>query len=418
MKRRQLMACLLLASAKLSAADEPAAAPSVPTEPSAPLESNAISGPEIPVPVPPVPPASVPPAHLRTGLDIYERFREGLADPDCDAAATGGRWNKQFGHAPGQLAKANDDLLPLFGYVVDALRDVHLPTEYALIPFVESGYKPGARSASGPAGLWQLIGTTARNHGVPMRAGYDGRLSPVDSTQAAVRYLKTLHGMFGGDWRLAVMAYNAGEYRILQSMRRAGMNAQNARPAELPGLSGITYAYVEKLHALACIFQQADDRDEWLHRLDRPVPLLAAHPLPKDAANLESWATRQGHDSGLLKRLNPALAGKFSRGDKPLRVLAPEGALASELAQADAPATEGAGEETAPIVQAEPAVAGPVAVAGATRRRSHTVRSGESAWTIARRYGLPTKQLLTRNGLSASSVLRPGMVLKLEEEAP
>lgn len=417
MKRRQLLACLLLASAKLSAADAPVTAPLAPSEPSAPVESNAVPGSEIPSLVPPIDPASIPLARLRTGLDIYQRFREGLADPHCDAAATGGRWKKQFGHAPGQLTKPDDELLPLFGYVVDALREADLPTEYALIPFVESGYKPGARSASGPAGLWQLIGTTARNHGVPMREGYDGRLSPVDSTQAAVRYLKTLHGMFGGDWRLAVMAYNAGEYRILQSMRRAGMNAQNALPAELPGLSGITYAYVEKLHALACIFQQADDRDEWLHRLDRPVPLLAAHPLPKDAANLESWATRQGHDSGLLKRLNPALASKFSRGDKPLRVLAPEGAVPSELAQTDTPAAEAAGTETAPI-PAEPAAASSPAVAGATRRRSHTVRSGESAWAIARRYGLPTKQLLTRNGLSASSVLRPGMVLKLEEEAP
>jgi membrane-bound lytic murein transglycosylase D len=258
-----------------------------------------------------------------------------------------------------------------------------------------------------------------------MRAGYDGRLSPVDSTQAAVRYLKTLHGMFGGDWRLTVMGYNAGEYRILQSMRRAGMNAQNARPAELPGLSGITHSYVEKLHALACIFQQADDRDEWLQTLDRPVPLLAAYPLPKDSTNLESWAVRQGHDGNLLKRLNPALAGKFSRSDKPLRVLAPDGAVHGALAQTTAVAESAPPENTqADIAPAstDVAVTGTVAnadaVTGASHGRSHTVRSGESAWTIARRYGLPTKQLLNRNGLSNSSVLRPGMVLHLDEEAP
>ena len=265
--------------------------------------------------------ADVSPSHQRSGLDIYQRFREGLADPECDSQATNGRWKKHFGHAPGQLARAEDDVLPLFGYVVDALREAQLPTEFALIPFVESGYKPGARNPNGPAGLWQFIGITARNHGVPMRAGYDGRLSPVDSTQAAVRYLKTLHGMFGGDWRLAVMAYNAGEYRVLQSMRRAGMNARNARPAELPGLSGITYAYVEKLHALACIFQQADDRDAWLRELDRPVPRLAAHELPGDAT-LASWARERQQSAALLARLNPALAGRFTRGSKPLRLLA------------------------------------------------------------------------------------------------
>ena len=122
----------------------------------------------------------------------------------------------------------------LFGYVVEELRKANLPTEFALIPFVESGYRPNARNGSGPTGLWQFIATTARNHRVPMANGYDGRLSAVDSTQAAVRYLKTLHGMFGGDWRLATMAYNAGEYRVLQSLRKAGMNAQNASRRPCP----------------------------------------------------------------------------------------------------------------------------------------------------------------------------------------
>jgi peptidoglycan lytic transglycosylase D len=346
----------------------------------------------------------------RNGRQIYESFRAGLAEPECNAAATSVRWKKHFNQAPVRLARANDDLLPLFGYVVDALREADLPTEFALIPFVESGYKPGARSASGPAGLWQFIGITARNHGVAMRKGYDGRLSPVDSTQAAVRYLKTLNGMFGGDWRLAVMGYNAGEYRILQSMRRAGMNAQNAKPAHLPGLSGITYAYVEKLHALACIFQQADDREEWLRTLDRPVPRLASQALPADVASLDAWAQRQGHDSALLRRLNPALAADFSRGGKPLRVLAPDSAgttayVASTVRQT-APAAS-------PIA---PPAAQPIAARKTASTVSHTVRRGESAWTIARRYGMRPQQLLTRNGLASGAILQPGMILQLESD--
>jgi membrane-bound lytic murein transglycosylase D len=358
---------------------------------------------------PPLDLASLPASNQRNGLDIYESFRAGLADPTCDAAATSARWKKHFGHAPGQFARANDDLLPLFGYVVDSLRAANLPTEFALIPFVESGYKPGARSPSGPAGLWQFIGTTARNHGVVMRDGYDGRLSPVDSTQAAVRYLKTLHGMFGGDWRLAVMGYNAGEYRILQSMRRAGMNAQNARPAELPGLSGITYSYVEKLHALACIFQQADDRSEWLKTLDRQVPRLTTHTLPAQTGNLDAWSRSQGHDPALIKRLNPALASGLPRSSKPLRVLAPGNASEPQTSLA--------------MVRQKPDPAGdpPKQADGSTPTRaaagSHTVRKGESAWTIARRYGQKPQQLLARNGLSSTAVLQPGMVLKLEGDA-
>jgi membrane-bound lytic murein transglycosylase D len=349
-----------------------------------------------------LPPSALPVSHQRSGLEVYERFRGGLADPECDSAATNGRWKKQFGHAPGQLARAEDDLLPLFGYVVDALREAHLPTEFALIPFVESGYKPGARNPNGPAGLWQFIGITARNHGVPMREGYDGRLSPVDSTQAAVRYLKTLHGMFGGDWRLAVMAYNAGEYRVLQSMRRAGMNARNARPAELPGLSGITYAYVEKLHALACIFQQADDRDAWLDQLDRPVPRLAAHPLP-EGGTLASWASMHGQSEKLLNRLNPALAGRFSRGSRPMRLLAPS--LAVEGGDANDSSTTATYEQPLPPRPDDPAK---------PSERTHTVKSGESAWSIGKRHGIPAARLLRMNGLKPGAVLRPGMVLQLD----
>ena len=119
----------------------------------------------------------------RNGLEIYQRFRDHLAEPDCRNASP--RWSAHYAHATRRMAASNDELLPLFGYVVDELIKAKLPTEYALIPFIESGYKPAARSKAGPAGLWQFIALTARNQGIPMRTGYDGRYSVVDSTQAA-----------------------------------------------------------------------------------------------------------------------------------------------------------------------------------------------------------------------------------------
>ncbi|SDX30504.1 transglycosylase SLT domain-containing protein [Lysobacter enzymogenes] len=258
-------------------------------------------------------PAAASEAATRNGREIYQRFRDGLADPSCEPGVSS-RWRQHFATAPKRLAAKDDDLLPLFGYVVDALRENHLPTEYALIPFVESGYRPGARSAAGPAGLWQMIAMTARNHRVPMREGYDGRLSPVESTQAAVRYLKTLHGMFGGDWRLTVMAYNAGEYRVFNAIKRAGVNIADARHDQLTGLSDITTAYVRKLHALSCLMEQADDREEWLSALDRPVPRLAAVTVPDGVDSLGEWAARTDQDIAWLQRLNPVFGdGRIGR---------------------------------------------------------------------------------------------------------
>ena len=215
-------------------------------------------------------PASPAAPHQRSGLDIYQRFRDGLADPECDSQATNGRWKKHFSHAPGQLASAQDDLLPLFGYVVDALRDAHLPTEFALIPFVESGYKPGARNPSGPAGLWQFIGITARNQGVPMREGYDGRLSPVDSTQAAVRYLRVHAAQLGIDpGRIAIGGHSAGSvtaFAVGYNDAFTGDNTDNLGPphtvSAVMGMDGFTFRPTEPNDAPFTLFSAQLSQEE------------------------------------------------------------------------------------------------------------------------------------------------------------
>ncbi len=366
--------------------------------------------------------AALPAPTVRNGQDIFTSFRDGLAEPTCDAEATSPRWQKQFAHAPARLANQNDDALVLFGYVVEELRKASLPTEFALIPFVESGYRPNARNGSGPAGLWQFIATTARNHRVPMTEGYDGRLSAVDSTQAAVRYLKTLHGMFGGDWRLATMAYNAGEYRVLQGLRKAGMNASNARPAEVPGLSPITHAYVEKLHALACVLENAEEQPAVMASLDRTVPVMKSHTLPA-GTSVEQWAAQRSLDPARIARLNPAASNSRARPQSaPVRLLAPVNpatagsALTAKADMAGETASVAAAVAAAASAQPAAAMARSVAsVADRPRNRRHTVRSGESAWTIARTHGIPVKALLSLNGLSGKAVLKPGAVLRLED---
>lgn len=340
----------------------------------------------------------------RNGREIYAEFRAGLADPTCDTASSP-RWRDHFAAAPSRMATPGSDVLPLFGYVVHALRVANLPTEFALIPFVESGYKPGARSAGGPAGLWQMIAVTARDHHVPIRPGYDGRLSPVDSTQAAVRYLKTLHGMFAGDWRLAVMAYNGGEYRVFDALKRSGQVARNADPEKLTSMSGISQAYVRKLHALSCVLDQADDRDTWLQALDRPVPVLQAITLPAGASQLDSWSAATGEDPAIVRRLNPAFSnGRIAQSNQPLQVLAPAVGVTIPSGTDAAPiaGTPAQPEANAASSQPNPSV------------RTHVVGRGESLWTIARHYKLQVADLLSFNALESRSVLRPGMVLRLD----
>ena len=357
----------------------------------------------------------------RSGREIYARFRSGLSDQQCAVDASE-RWRQHFAHVPRDLANRPERLLPLFGYVVEALREHHLPSEYALIPFVESGYRPGARSPSGPAGLWQFIAVTARNHEVTIRPGYDGRLSPVESTTAAVRYLRTLHGMFAGDWRLAVMGYNAGEYRIFGALRDAGQRAMDAEPDKL-AVPNITRAYVRKLQALSCLLVEAGEDPEWLDAIDQVVPVLTSTPLPAGARQLDRWASRNGHDPALVRHFNPAFAeGRVGRGDRGVEVMVParpRDALAAFLEQATRPGK--ADEAPVFLADASDLVAeSEVAEAGAAggEARNHTVARGESIWRIARRYGIGTAELLLRNGLDTGSVLQPGMVLQIDPGEP
>jgi membrane-bound lytic murein transglycosylase D len=356
------------------------------------------------------------PPGTRSGLEIYRDFRTGLAEPECTPDASA-RWRAHFADAPQRLAEPHSDVLPLFGYVVDRLREAHLPTEFALIPFVESGFRPGARSAQGPAGLWQFIALTARNHKVPVQAGYDGRLSPVDSTEAAVRYLKTLHGMFAGDWRLAAMAYNAGEYRLLGALRRAGQRPAGADPHSLP-MPAITHAYVRKLHALACLLEETGDREAWLQALDRPVPVLTTAEVPAAIRSLDVLARRHGADPVQLRRLNPVFAdGRLARPGGPVRVLLPA-APAERLLAAHPPAATRASVSARTLVADDDlsdAMADASALVDQAPRR-HVVARGESLWRIASRYGVRLDDLLERNALDARAVLRPGMELAIDAD--
>jgi membrane-bound lytic murein transglycosylase D len=235
--------------------------------------------------------ASSAPA-TRSGGEIMQRFHAGLADDDCGKASS--RWRTHYARAAERLADEDEVALALFGYVLDEVREAGLPSEFALIPFVESRYRADARSKGGPAGLWQFTASTARRHGLRVQGRVDERLSVVASTEAAVRYLSRLHRMFGRDWRQTVMAYNAGEGALRASRRKGAAR-----------LSGITRSYPVKLHAIACLFDQHADNPRWQRAVERPVPRLASRRLPVGNRDLRAWAGSQGLDAALVIALNP-----------------------------------------------------------------------------------------------------------------
>ncbi|MHC5226249.1 lytic transglycosylase domain-containing protein [Ignatzschineria sp. LJL83] len=139
--------------------------------------------------------------------------------------------------------------LVVFNYVVKELERRNMPLEIAFVPLVESGYKPNARNGL-HIGLWQLGKPTAETFGVRVTKESDGRLDLVRATEAALDYLEYLNKRFDGDWLLTLAAYNAGEGRVLRSMKK---NRDAGKPddywnIELPE---ITRAYIPKVLALS-----------------------------------------------------------------------------------------------------------------------------------------------------------------------
>jgi len=109
------------------------------------------------------------------------------------------------------------DYLPL---IKEAIITSNVPKELVSVAMAESYLTTSARSHKRATGLWQFMPATAKKYGLKIDEYVDERKDPVKSTKAAVEYLKYLHKFFG-KWYLAIMAYNAGEARVVEAVVRA-----------------------------------------------------------------------------------------------------------------------------------------------------------------------------------------------------
>ena len=103
------------------------------------------------------------------------------------------------------------------------IQNEKLPDSALFIPVIESSFVNQTKGKSSPAGLWQIIPSTAKHLKLRNDEHIDERLDLIKSTDAAGSYLRANYRKFG-NWYLAMLAYNCGEGKVIEGITRASLD--------------------------------------------------------------------------------------------------------------------------------------------------------------------------------------------------
>ncbi|MEP7212554.1 MAG: transglycosylase SLT domain-containing protein [Acidobacteriota bacterium] len=186
-------------------------------------------------------------------------------------------------------------------------REEGIPENVAWLGQVESTWKPTAMSWAAASGLWQFIPGTGARFGLQRTAYVDERNSFDQATRASARYLKFLANRYGGNWELAMAAYNCGEGNVDRAIRRAGVSSFWAA---YPYLPQETRNYVPNILATILI---ANSPAQYGFGHVRPAPPLLYDQIRVPAStNLSLLAQASDSSVQYLRYLNPHLRSNMT----------------------------------------------------------------------------------------------------------
>ncbi|WOB06324.1 transglycosylase SLT domain-containing protein [Piscinibacter gummiphilus] len=251
------------------AASAPAAASAVAPAASAASAPADGGGPVAAAPVDPLRPEEPVDLESKTAnIDLWERVRRGFTMPDLETplVRTGEQW---YSSRPDYVARMTERGSRYLFHIVEEVERRGMPTELALLPFIESAFNPQAISSAKASGMWQFMPATGKNFDLRQNVFRDDRRDVLASTRAALDYLQKLYNMFG-DWHLALAAYNWGEGNVMRAIAR---NKRAGKPAGYLDLRmpNETAYYVPKLQAVKNIVARPD-------AFSLTLPPLANHP--------------------------------------------------------------------------------------------------------------------------------------------
>ena len=458
------MGALLAGCAGISDTRKTAAASTAPTSSGVPARVNATSSPNAAppalytAPLSPIASANInnrSVASLAAPNDIWDRVRRGFAmtDLDNDLVRDKEQW---YASRPEYLQRMTDRSNRYLFHIVEEIERRGMPSELALLPFIESAFNPQAVSSARAAGMWQFMPATGESFDLKQNVFRDDRRDVLASTEAALDYLQQLHDRFG-DWHLALAAYNWGQGNVNRAITRNQKAGLPSGYADLD-MPTETRQYVPKLQAVknlvafpdsynvrlpdignhpffdtisisqdidvALIIRLAEINEADFHALNpslkQPVVMAAGTPqilLPWDNANvfeqrlaeykgpLASWTVwvvpKTISISEAAKRVGMNESELRSVNNIPprMQVRAGSSLLVLRSAQRDTDVSEYVADNARLSLQPETI---------ARRSTAVRVRSGDTLSGLARRYGMSTASLAKLNNMSTRARLRVG----------
>ncbi len=272
-----------------------------------------------------------------------------------------------------------------FKSVVDKVfEEEGLPKELFYVGLIESGYNTHIRSHASAVGPWQFIKGTATRYGLRVDRSLDERRNIHKSTYAAASYFRDLYNIFGS-WELALCAYNAGEYRIINAIRRGNTRdykelvAKKLLPKE-------TIFYIPKVAAAQYLIEKKKMGQRG-HSEAKLYNESVAIEMDK-SFSLSKFAKQIGADYSTIKKLNPDVKRDWVKRVRrrnsyvyvPTQLKAVAESMASKLK-------------------------GGRRVANGSSKGSHyKVRRGDSLSVIASRYGTSISQIKRLNNLRRNKI--------------
>ena len=399
--------------------------------------------------------------------DLWQRIRQNLQFEAPDNQRLRSQRNWYVSH-PEYLQRVGKRAEPFLHLIVEEIEKRKLPMDLVLLPIVESAFDPFAYSHGSAAGVWQFIPGTARHYGLDINWWYDGRRDVYAATHAALDYLEDLYAYFDGDWLHALAAYNSGQGRVGNAIRK---NQRAGKPTDFWSLDlpRETRAYVPKLLALSDILRNTDEYGiVWYPIENQPSLKVVELPAQIDLAKAADMAAMPLAE---LHRYNAAYNRWSTAPGGPHRLLLPqqnadtfEQAIAAtnpkqwlswqrhQVQSGESLLTiakkyhtsvdviQQVNDISSHIIRAGEFLLIPVAsndlddytlsqgqrlLATQTRQRQgekseYVVQSGDTLWDISRIYDVGTRELAKWNGMAPGDFLRPGqkLVIWSDSKAP